>query len=690
MMLSQRIGKRCVQAACWCCLATWASTAAAQGLFGPNADRLALPANGGNVQGFRTVVAAMPELSVSYLPVKISIQVQGTLAADRKLIYRFETVPGGQFPPGNGMTIEVPVTLPQGTTSMDFDCYLPKWFIGRVWDVAVLEEGRALPDYTGSLGVMIRGRPSFRSSVESDLRLDVLGVGVDLPPLPSIVSQGPVTKIRLNELPTDWRGLQPFDAIVMSASTLEQLRSMESSFAAVRHWVLCGGTLVIFDAESVEAGFALADFSLLPDEASIELVTPEAIASIASSPLMFQAISSNKVIDEMADLMAQRTRVCGVGAGQLIVAEQSSTLPLAIFIELAVRKVGYRASPIVRRGVDPLLGNRRFFEWVIPGVAQPPVYTFIGLLTAFVILVGPVAYRRTTKVGRGYLMFAIAPALALLTTVAMFGYGIVSDGFGTVVRVRQLTWVDGASGDAAERVRSTYFAGIRPTEGLRFSPDAEVFGFAEGTGTAWEETGNQADARLGNVVLLPEEQRLGSSFLPSRQQRQFVSHAPRPGVGSVSLKPDPEGPTAPTVTSEFAFDLYEIVVRDDAGRFWYAEQLSAGQSKVCRLMDTNAASEKLGQMYNAHRPLSTVREQSTRTRRNSRRTYDVISSINQVLDPTTTVSDGVFELWLSRLRTSGDIPPQHFMATAEVSPDVLAVDGCETSQSIRYVFGTLR
>jgi hypothetical protein len=135
--------------------------------------------------------------------------------------------------------------------------------------------------------------------------------------------------------------------------------------------------------------------------------------------------------------------------------------------EVIEKMISYLVSPMLRRGVDPMIGDTRFRDWLIPGVAQPPVYTFIGLLTVFVVLVGPIAYRWTTRHHRSHLMFLIAPALALVTTALMFAYGIMSDGFGTSARIRQLTIVDAAGKTGVERIRSTYFSGVRPADGLK-------------------------------------------------------------------------------------------------------------------------------------------------------------------------------------------------------------------------------
>ncbi len=264
------------------------------------------------------------------------------------------------------------------------------------------------------------------------------------------------------------------------------------------------------------------------------------------------------------------------GAGFVIgIKEGESDVPSSAALTIAARTLDVRASPTLRRGVDPLIGDGRFARWLIPGVAQPPVYTFMGLLTVFVVLVGPIAYRRTTKIGRSYLMFAIAPALALVTTLAMFGYGIVSDGFGTVVRVRQVTWVDGRSGDAGERVRSTYFAGVRPGDGLRFPGNAEVIGYPQGTGDSWEEHNRSMPETIGKVVVRNDSQVFDSSFLPSRQQRQFVVHRPRMGVGYLSLSSALDATAAPNIESTFDFVLHETLIRDDRGDYWFVGDLES-------------------------------------------------------------------------------------------------------------------
>jgi hypothetical protein len=336
-----------------------------------------------------------------------------------------------------------------------------------------------------------------------------------------------------------------------------------------------------------------------------------------------------------------------------------------------------------------LLGDQRFSRWLIPGVAEPPVYTFIGLLTAFVVLVGPVAYRRTTRYGRGYLMFAIAPLLALMTTLAMFGYGIVADGFDTTARIRQLTWVDGRSGDAGERIRATYFAGVAPREGIRFDGAAEVIGYPESTGKSWSELNEVAGGVSGRVVVTDRWQRFDRTFLPSRQQRQFVTHLPRLGLGAVSLKPSAED-QGRDLHSSLDFDLARVVARDADGRYWTSDALPGGVTRPARLLPPPEAAKALATIYGLQRPISAVRE-ARRGSRYGNQIRDLIASINRSLGSGgEAITDGLFEAWLvGQLQIKGELPPQWFVATAAVDPQIVAVEGAELVESIRYVYGTM-
>lgn len=712
-------------------------------LLGPLNKPLQMPGQGQNGSGFDAFVSITDQTASGYLPIKIELRAQGTFPADRNFTFQFRTRADGTFPPQNGMLVEVPIQVDQGSKSKSVIRSLPKWYAGQLLDVSVQEDGRRLPQYEGRVGnvngpgtastmwLLAREQSIATLNVldedaEPDIQIDLSELGLGSAGVNGLfgrgyLEHGLIQSTSWRELPTDWREFNRYDWVVIRKATLTKLQKEPDAFASLRSWLLLGGTLVIYGTEDPAAACKAAGFHWTNDQTAQLRVRSarrtqaaslskqidqweDQLSAISASSIGLQATPNdlsqrvkaleskisiikrklfNGVIDER--VWFQRT-----SAGNLFavgtIPEKSA--PSVLAWRIISQLTDFRASPSLRRGVDPLLGDARFSRWLIPGVAEPPVYTFIGLLTLFVVLVGPIAYRKTTKHGRGYLMFAIAPLLALFTTLAMFGYGIVADGFDTIVRVRQLTWVDGKTGDAGERVRATYFAGLRPKVPLTFSNDTEVMTYPMTQRKAWEELNMAGAETMGSVVVAEEQQLFDPAFLPSRQQRQFVSHLPRAGFGSLTLLPGEDG--QPRLKSSLSISLRETIVRDSDGDYWSVPELPAGETKACQTIDEKAASKILGQLYSDHRPVSRVRD--TRRRNVNRSfTYDVIANLSRDINVVNALTDGIFEFELQAdLQTDSELKRDHFVATAEVSSDVLALEGCQLVESVRYVFGTLK
>ncbi len=537
----------------------------------------------------------------------------------------------------------------------------------------------------------------------------------------------PLTSANISGLSDDWRNYQGFDGVLVSLDELEKLSNeYPGRFQALRDWVMAGGTLVIMNAGPAKSTLAAANFQSreeyvesrrirrLKDTTmvsrnerrkalSARRATIQAIANGVQqrNPPQFAQMTPADAKMELRRVDAEITKLAKsppttdriwsqpVAAGRVLGI--TGTEPIDDFHwSMVVASFEHRKSSALRRGVDPILGDPRARRWLIPGVAQPPVYTFMGLLTVFVILVGPIAYRRTTRVGRGYLMFAIAPMLALMTTVAMFTYGVVADGFGTTTRIRQLTWVDGRSGDAIERVRSTYFAGVRPADGLRFGPDAEVMAYPDNDGVSWEELNEKSFAISGKVDIRDDAQVFDSSFLPSRTQRQFIVHQPRHQLGKLYFHPPAASDSSRgSLENGFQFQLRNVIVRDQNGLYWSAKSIQPGQSGVsCSSVSPKIAETLLSEMYNRNRPLAEIRRR--RSSSYDRRVSDLIMTLNRVVGESQLITDGVFETWLQKnLQLNSELPHHWFIAESDVSDDVVAVKDAELVESVRFVFGTL-
>ncbi|TWU60241.1 hypothetical protein Poly51_05160 [Rubripirellula tenax] len=781
----------------------------ADSILGEQLSTFTIPSPGAKVLGFRCDVTVGNVMSAGYVPVEISLRGVGVFPADRRLTVRIQTQPEGQAPPRNGLTINLPIVATQGSSVVTVNRYVPKWSAGVSWNVSIWEDGRPLPEYEANIGNRLPANGfRFRQLLpdETDfnsvlvIKDDVATVDT-LPEMQSMLNDfsfaygrsSPVptkaedptfyenmlrsnwmSAIGQSELPTDWRGYNNHDAVLLDPVAIEQVRSNPAGLAALRDFVLVGGIVVVYEAGEPNETLKSLDFAWTDDAAARQQIGPmvaqleamqksedkearEELAAIKSHIQEIQEAEksgSKKIATEspqpgalptaaQPNGLMYGTAVDGEAAvtiyGELEywfptdlenaieyrdraekeLAEMRRSSPINLSMpspDVFMQPVGagmvigttaginepddqskwsvvhglfgYRISPMLRRGIDPMIGDRRFDRWLIPGVAQPPVYTFMALLVGFVVLVGPVAYRKTSKSGRSYLMFAIAPLLAMLTTTAMFAYGIVSDGFGTSTRIRQLTFIDGGSGDGAERVRATYFAGIRPSDGIQFPAIAEVMQYPEGSTDSWQDRFFESPSIIGAISIDEEIQRFDSSFLPSRQQCQFILHLPRRGVGHVELVAATEG-TPDKIKSTFDFPLRSIVLRNRDGGYWTADAVGPRATIDAKPVASKVATKLMGRMYSEYRPISVTKQAGNR-QNYSNAIFDLVLDTNRLIDSQNVMTDGSFELVLQqRLQSDGDIPAGYFIATAEPSGDVICIDEVDTVDSVRYLFGTL-
>ncbi|MDB4557634.1 hypothetical protein N9053_00650 [bacterium] len=530
-------------------------------------------------------------------------------------------------------------------------------------------------------------------------------------------------------LPRDWRGYQRWDLIVLGKAAITKVKQVESEWNALCGWGLCGGAIAVWDVESQAELEALFDRPATDSRGpSLEQVESLGITqedlnrvgifnlrstTVAPPGVASPRVASGKVASGKRDEKLSDGGISfygfQLGAGKVIAVNGIPPRDAAVVTvaeadgvneaslrnspnwEFYSKLMEKDVSPVLRRGADPVLGNSEYKKWLVPGVAQPPVYVLVTLLTIFVILVGPVAYRRTKKSGRSHLMFVIAPVLALVTTVSMFAYGVAADGFSAIGRVRQITWVDGATGSAGERVRGTYFAPISPRAGLTFPGDSEVFAVRRPDSTSWEARHRLLKEPLGSVTVTQGMQRFSSSFLPSREQKQFVSQRPRLDVGCLTIKIAASKGQQCEVKNGFGFRVNDAIVRDRKGRYWRIKNLESGDSQIALELTSSAAAPVLGKYYLDYNPvaISGSRGGSNSSWRRTG-THDFTAELNRLLMVQRFGTEGRFEYWLRQtLQVSGDLPFGSFVALCDVTQDASAVAGCSLENSVRYVLGTL-
>ena len=704
--------------------------------------------------GFSTSVGFTDFSGVGYQPVEIVFTSQIATTADLRLGYQIINHRATQTPDDNRLSVDIPIFVPQGTKNKKWIRYLPKWMMGNGYEVLVSQDGAVLPGFRGVVGTTseyqnLGGYLRWEQQAVGELALDLLLITrTDL----SAADSTALNSMRLpwsfdsnrpwrtnhnmgkfgafpaaamccgaGTLPKDWRGYQRWDFIVLTKAAMMDIKARQAEWDALLGWTLCGGTLGVWDVESqadLESLFDRAvtrksDFTLEHLGFSREDFLRAGIPVSVSWKL--QPLSAGKSVNDAEGDVASPAVTLGfhgvaLGAGKAIAvsgvkADGSGPAVTAndalsevtdagllnrVKWDCYAKLMAKDVSPVLRRGVEPILGNAEYKKWLVPGVAQPPIYVLVTFLAIFVVVVGPVAYRRTTKSGRGYLMFVIAPVLAMVTTVSMFAYGLAADGFSTLGRIRQITWVDGATGAAGERVRETYFAPISPRAGLTFPADAAVFPVRRPDFKAWESRHNMTTTPLGAVTVTEKNQRFGSSLLPSREQKQFVSHRPRFDVGRLTVtRTDVKEPKC-KVANEFKFRINDAVVRDREGSYWQVRNLEPGQSQVAEALTEAAARTVLGNYYLDHNPVAANGSRGGRGSGWGGGLKDLAAELSRKLHGGSSLTGGRFEDWLRQsLQIQNELPLGFFVAVCDVMPDVTAIEGCEIESSVHYVIGTL-
>ena len=653
-----------------------------------------LPADSQKSVGTMVEVTASDWSLPGYGQVAITLDSVTAVSADQRWEVRFDSSVDDPLPRGRGCVVRVPVVLPQDQSSVRTVVMVPCYALCDSIVVSAMRDGRAIDGYRDRL------RTNFNDIDEVDdvltrylatqVSADVAAMSADAGESlsggslsgSSLLGGGEVAAARLPD--------------VLSVQSVDQLARRPEGLGRVREQLLGGGLVVLgvaAEREAIERSLGMPLWRTAGDERAEALRT----AGESVGAVEFWRAGAGRLMMPV-DPEVDTTSVDTTSVGTTPVEGASVEAVAKLVAEYSPRA----ASNLVARGVDPMMGDSRFSQWLVPGVAQPPVYTFMGIMTVFVLLIGPVAYRWTTRRGRGYLMFVIAPVLAVVTTGSMFAYGIVSDGFGTIVRVRQITVVDGAGGevvgerggDAGERSRVTYFSGLRPGGGINFPIGARVFPYPRVQGgRGWEVLAEEPPESLGTITIAGGVQNFEAAFLPSRQQRQFVVESTRRGVGGLVVRKravaaEDGSKVGPVVANRFGFDLRRLVCRDDDGEYWVAEEIAAGAERRLQLPGRTPASIRLGDLYNDFRPIGEVGQSRGGVR--SIGTTDLINVVNASFAETPIEVEGRFEsLLLTLLKTEGQLPERFFVAISDPSPELVGVEAAEVVDSVRYVLGPM-
>lgn len=389
-------------------------------------------------------------------------------------------------------------------------------------------------------------------------------------------------------LPESWLDYSGLDVIAISLANFGKLSPPART--AITQWTEAGGTLLVFDvgeagAKSTELDRLLelsarrgvsqkwepavpAEHRIISTNAAMATMgaTPIPQGTPGNDPLQLAVEAVNKTAWQVSDSTFSRLDLV---SGRVYAFPRNPFPGAPIDWAWWLNSTDWRrkVSWSGRLGTSGVRPHPQFFEYLIPGVGAVPVLAFVGLISLFAIVIGPVNYFVLLKKKQLYLLVATIPVIAFLTSAALFGYAMVADGFAVRSRARSVTLLDQGTSRAVTFARISLYAGLAPSSGLRFGGETGVF-------PIWpDDTGLESGS-----VDWTEAQDLKTGWLRSRTPAQFETVAHRTNFGKLDVQAADVGAAEVEVTNRFEWPLAVVVLRGENGRLFSGRDLAPGAS----------------------------------------------------------------------------------------------------------------
>jgi hypothetical protein len=513
--------------------------------------------------------------------------------------------------------------------------------------------------------------------------------------------------IHEDKLPETWLGYSQLDMILAPAPVMDRMVAEQPArMDELKFWLAAGGNLWLYAAKQGNKVFT--------DSLSLQPIAPELLVPARGIQRLLDLSAKNDTSKLVADGFNSATKESlhysyqnnersmsirrdvfknlekaehpfaetkeakelatglqrgSFGLGEIITTDSEDPFPGSFqhWKSIALLQGPTRLHWPDRNGVDVPKGNDNYWSWLIRSVGQPPVKSFVLLNLLFAIFIGPVCYRFLRRRQRLYLLYFVAPCVAVLVTGSLFAYAILIDGVTTKQRTRQLTWIDAVNQYNVSQSRSTYYRVLGYGQQVAVPNDTAIYPVRHSPVLHGYYARNSSESRLhGSYTDAGDRQLLGGGFLPTRSQVQYLATQPRKSDESVDVDWD-----SGTVTNRLQQTIQRLIVSDSDGKYWEVSDLTS-QSSV-KLQPCPRADKALAQMLG---PKVLPKETEIPMLNNYSWAQNSTVSHQSLLEQR-------LERW------SRDLPANSFIGLAEIDSQRLGVLQARVLDSVHVIMGTL-
>ena len=382
-----------------------------------------------------------------------------------------------------------------------------------------------------------------------------------------------------SSLPGSWIDYSGLDIVSIPLSELN--RVSKGTRSALIQWARCGGTLLVTAVGELETGSSAAAKVLVGDLLAASRwswiepqISDRSVAQIVHQDSGGGATSISVPAAGPGEWARESMpfRMAEIGFGKVVLFRDEPFPGTAQDWFWLLKSLGgpQRWDWGKRHGESARIGTSDFLLFLIPGIGGVPVVMFLVLISIFAVVIGPLNYFVLARRRQLHLLLLTIPAVAIITSLLLFGYTIVAHGFSVKARCRSLTYVDQAAQSAVTFARVSLYAGQAPSGGMQFSRDTAVY-------PIWPENEEFESGQIDWT----SSQNLTSGWLRSRTRTQFLTVGHRTERGRLEVTS--QGADRLTVANGFEWGFEPLVVTNEQGRLFVGKSVSAGASIDLRL-----------------------------------------------------------------------------------------------------------